>query len=117
MHGDLCWWQPDIRSLASSSGVVGICSATRCVISPAARQRDLQVRSGRGRNPARLELHVTDDGEGVPEELREHVFELILHHAVAWHGVGLYIARELCDANGARLELLGNAPGAFRIGE
>lgn len=76
----------------------------------------LQVRSGRGRNPARLELHVTDDGEGVPEELREHVFEPFFTTQSRGTGLGLYIARELCDANGARLELLGNAPGAhFRI--
>jgi two-component system sensor histidine kinase PilS (NtrC family) len=53
-----------------------------------------------------VELHVIDDGEGVGDEWREQIFEpfFTTHHRGT--GLGLYIARELCDANGAQLELL-----------
>jgi two-component system sensor histidine kinase PilS (NtrC family) len=63
-----------------------------------------------------VELHVIDDGEGVGDEWREQIFEpfFTTHHRGT--GLGLYIARELCDANGAQLELLSPGPGAdFRV--
>jgi two-component system sensor histidine kinase PilS (NtrC family) len=74
------------------------------------------LKSRAGVFPGTFELHVTDDGEGVGAELREHVFEPFFTTHSRGTGLGLYIARELCEANGARLELLDNAPGAhFRI--
>ncbi|MBK7673754.1 MAG: PAS domain-containing protein [Candidatus Accumulibacter sp.] len=63
-----------------------------------------------------VELHVIDDGEGVGDEWREQIFEpfFTTHHRGT--GLGLYIARELCDANGAELELQAPGPGAdFRV--
>ncbi|MBL8398363.1 MAG: HAMP domain-containing histidine kinase [Candidatus Accumulibacter sp.] len=59
-----------------------------------------------------IELHVIDDGPGVDEAAREHIFEpfFTTHHRGT--GLGLYIARELCEANGARLELVGTDSGA-----
>jgi two-component system sensor histidine kinase PilS (NtrC family) len=63
-----------------------------------------------------LELHVIDDGEGVSDAQREQIFEPFFTTHNRGTGLGLYIARELCEANGARLELQRNAPGAhFRI--
>jgi two-component system, NtrC family, sensor histidine kinase PilS len=63
-----------------------------------------------------FELHVRDDGAGVPDDVREHLFEPFFTTHSRGTGLGLYIARELCEANGARLELMDNAPGAhFRI--
>lgn len=59
----------------------------------------------------RVELHVIDDGQGVPDDLREQVFEPFFTTHSRGTGLGLHIARELCEANGARLELLENAPG------
>lgn len=59
-----------------------------------------------------FELHIVDDGEGIRDEQREHVFEPFFTTHSRGTGLGLYIARELCEANGARLELLDNAPGA-----
>ncbi len=52
-----------------------------------------------------VELHVIDDGEGVPEAVRAQIFEpfFTTHHLGT--GLGLFIARELCEANGASLEL------------
>lgn len=60
--------------------------------------------------PGRVELHVVDDGPGVPKAIRAQIFEpfFTTHHKGT--GLGLFIARELCEANGASLEL-GPAPG------
>jgi two-component system sensor histidine kinase PilS (NtrC family) len=64
----------------------------------------------------RVELHVIDDGPGVDEAQRNQVFEPFFTTHGAGTGLGLYIARELCEASGARLELLDEGPGAhFRI--
>jgi two-component system sensor histidine kinase PilS (NtrC family) len=66
--------------------------------------------------PGRTELHVIDDGDGIAPALRGQVFEPFFTTHSSGTGLGLYIARELCDANGAALEVLDNAPGAhFRI--
>lgn len=63
-----------------------------------------------------IELHVIDDGPGVDEAQRNQVFEPFFTTHGAGTGLGLYIARELCEASGARLELLNDGPGAhFRI--
>ncbi len=57
-----------------------------------------------------------DDGPGVPAEYRAHIFEPFFTTRPGGTGLGLYIARELADANGAALELLPKAPGAsFRM--
>lgn len=53
----------------------------------------------------RVELHVIDDGPGVAEEHREQVFEPFFTTHVKGTGLGLFIARELCEANSASLEL------------
>jgi two-component system sensor histidine kinase PilS (NtrC family) len=59
-----------------------------------------------------LELHVHDDGPGVPEAIRPHLFEPFFTTAASGTGLGLYIAREICDANNASLEYAEHAgPG------
>lgn len=63
----------------------------------------------------RIELHVIDDGPGVPEEHREQIFEPFFTTSHQGTGLGLFIARELCDANGASLQLLPDAGGHFII--
>ena len=64
----------------------------------------------------RIELHVIDDGNGVPDTLRGQIFEPFVTTHSQGTGLGLYIARELASANEADLELLDNAPGAhFRL--
>lgn len=69
-----------------------------------------------GSQDEEVELHLIDDGEGVSDEQREQIFEPFFTTHNRGTGLGLYIARELSEANGARLEALGNAPGAhFRI--
>ncbi len=56
-----------------------------------------------------VELHVIDDGSGVPEAVKAQIFEpfFTTHHLGT--GLGLFIARELCEANGASLELVADA--------
>jgi len=56
------------------------------------------------------ELHVRDDGPGIAPELRGQVFEPFVTTDSKGTGLGLYIARELCEANGASLDLLDNDP-------
>lgn len=66
--------------------------------------------------PGRFEIHVTNDGPGIEERTRNQIFEPFFTTHGAGTGLGLYIARELCDASGAVLELLPSASGVhFRI--
>lgn len=53
----------------------------------------------------RVELHVLDDGPGVPEDLRTQIFEPFFTTHAKGTGLGLFIARELCESNGASLDL------------
>lgn len=61
-------------------------------------------------------LEITDDGAGVPPEVRTRLFEPFFTTEKTGTGLGLYIARELCEANGAGLRYIESAGGAqFRI--
>lgn len=75
-----------------------------------------------GKREGWIELHVIDDGEGVEDGYTEQIFEPFFTTHNRGTGLGLYIARELCDANGARLELINSTSGADfcisgRVGE
>jgi two-component system sensor histidine kinase PilS (NtrC family) len=61
-------------------------------------------------------FELSDDGPGVPGDLRGQIFEPFFTTRPGGTGLGLYVARELADANGAALDLLPKNPGAhFRI--
>ena len=60
----------------------------------------------------RVALHVADDGPGLDEATRSHLFEPFFTTHAKGTGLGLYIARELAEANDATLELQGDAGGA-----
>lgn len=62
-------------------------------------------------------LNVIDDGPGVEEENRSTLFEPFFTTEHTGTGLGLYIAREMCEANQARLSYvdLPNAGACFRI--
>jgi two-component system sensor histidine kinase PilS (NtrC family) len=63
-----------------------------------------------------LQFDVLDDGPGVPAEQVNQLFEPFFTTDSQGTGLGLYIARELCVANGATLEYIEFAPGAqFRL--
>ena len=57
-------------------------------------------------------VQIRDDGPGVDPVLRAQVFEPFFTTRSGGTGLGLYIARELSEANGAVLELRDAAPGA-----
>ncbi|MGE0356012.1 MAG: PAS domain-containing sensor histidine kinase [Burkholderiales bacterium] len=66
--------------------------------------------------PGMLALEVADDGPGVAAELQAHLFEPFFTTESQGTGLGLYIARELCEGNGARIEYReGGAGCRFRV--
>jgi two-component system sensor histidine kinase PilS (NtrC family) len=62
-------------------------------------------------------LEVLDRGPGVPPENREAIFDPFYTTSPGGTGLGLYIARELCEGNGGRLDYLPRegAGSNFRI--
>lgn len=70
---------------------------------------------GAAMSDGRVELHVIDDGPGVPESVREQIFEPFFTTHTQGTGLGLFIARELCATNGASLELAASTSGAHFI--
>jgi two-component system sensor histidine kinase PilS (NtrC family) len=62
-------------------------------------------------------LDIIDDGPGVANELKEHLFEPFYTTETKGSGLGLYISRELCEANESRLDYLRTQEGksCFRI--
>ncbi len=51
-----------------------------------------------------VELHVQDDGPGITPEVRAHLFEPFYTTSSKGTGLGLYLARELCLNNEAKLD-------------
>jgi two-component system sensor histidine kinase PilS (NtrC family) len=49
-------------------------------------------------------LAIKDDGAGVSDEVIHHLFEPFITTESSGTGLGLYIARELCEANGGRIQ-------------
>ena len=62
-------------------------------------------------------LEILDDGPGVPEEQLQHLFEPFYTTESKGTGLGLYISRELCESNQARLDYKPREGGGscFRI--
>ena len=62
-------------------------------------------------------LEVEDDGEGVPPEQVHNIFEPFFTTESKGTGLGLYISRELCESNQARLDYKPREHGGscFRI--
>jgi two-component system sensor histidine kinase PilS (NtrC family) len=59
-----------------------------------------------------VKLDVVDDGPGVPPESRNKLFEPFFTTSPGGTGLGIYLAREICEANGAALEYVDSAGGA-----
>ena len=55
-------------------------------------------------NDTRPFLDVIDWGSGIPAEIVENIFDPFFTTTPKGTGLGLYIARELCEGNGARLD-------------
>lgn len=65
-----------------------------------------RVRVVLAKDDSAITIDVTDNGPGVAEDVREHLFEPFHSQRRGGTGLGLYLARELCQANGARLSFL-----------
>lgn len=72
----------------------------------------IAIRTRQGPGAGAIELSVKDDGPGVPEAIRPHLFEPFFTTAATGTGLGLYIAREICEGNGASLEFVDLPIGA-----
>lgn len=72
---------------------------------------------GKVTDDRRVMLEVTDDGPGVSADAAQKLFEPFFTTDAGGTGLGLYIARELCEANGAVIEYRQAAGGGacFRI--
>lgn len=69
-----------------------------------------------GANENNVCLNVIDDGQGVDIKQAKQIFEPFYTTAVGGTGLGLYIARELCETNHASLDYIEDSPGGhFRI--
>ncbi len=63
-----------------------------------------------------IQLDVIDDGPGVPSAIQAQLFEPFFTTESTGTGLGLYIARQLAEANGATLDYIEIAPGGrFRL--
>ena len=61
-------------------------------------------------------LDITDNGPGVEPQIQDKIFEPFFTNQHSGTGLGLYLARELCECNQASLRLLPSEHGAcFRI--
>jgi two-component system sensor histidine kinase PilS (NtrC family) len=59
-----------------------------------------------------VKLDVVDDGSGVPPAVRNQLFEPFFTTVSSGTGLGLYIAREACETNGATLDYIETPAGA-----
>jgi two-component system sensor histidine kinase PilS (NtrC family) len=76
----------------------------------------IRLEAGRAAGIGLPHLDVIDEGPGMPVEQRSHLFEPFFTTESQGTGLGLYISREICEANQARLDYIPREPGAcFRI--
>jgi len=77
----------------------------------------IEIRAGRLDARGAIALEVCDHGPGIEPEQLERIFEPFYTTRAEGSGLGLYLARELCEVNGARLDYVPNPRGGscFRI--
>ena len=80
-------------------------------------QPTLTLRLSPIRGHREMALDIIDDGPGIPLEKRSQIFEPFFTTHKQGSGLGLFLARQLCDANSAPLEYvqIPNAGACFRI--
>ena len=75
----------------------------------------IEVKLFRHENEVRID--VCDNGDGVSEQMQDNLFEPFNSDRTGGTGLGLYLARELCQANGGYLSYLSdNDRHYFRVG-
>lgn len=75
-------------------------------------QASIRIMVAAERGGSVVKLDVIDDGPGVPAAERNHLFEPFFTTAIGGTGLGLYIAREVCEANAATLDYVETPGGA-----
>ncbi|MDQ5911199.1 MAG: two-component system, NtrC family, sensor histidine kinase PilS [Pseudomonadota bacterium] len=77
----------------------------------------LELHAGRESSYERPFLEVRDAGPGIPPENVSHLFEPFFTTRARGTGLGLYLARELCEANRAQLQYVpvAKSGSCFRI--
>jgi two-component system sensor histidine kinase PilS (NtrC family) len=77
----------------------------------------IQMSAAKLQESGRVQLDIYDNGRGIPPEIASDIFEPFYTTTHRGTGLGLYIARELCECNHARLGLVhGSTLGTcFRI--
>ncbi len=80
------------------------------------RTVSVRLRASHSAEDGAVLLDVIDDGAGIPAELHERIFEPFFTTHTGGTGLGLFLCRELCEYNQARLSHVASATGAtFRI--
>ena len=74
----------------------------------------LAAREGAAASGDTVVIEVSDTGNGVPDELAEHIFERGVSGGGST-GLGLALARALIDSDGGRLELSIRRPATFTV--
>jgi two-component system sensor histidine kinase PilS (NtrC family) len=68
------------------------------------KPESIRIHVGAVRSDTVVKLDVIDDGPGITPDVRARLFEPFFTNAAGGTGLGLYIAREVCEANGASLD-------------
>ena len=76
------------------------------------RPGSIRVRVGAERSRSIVKLDIMDDGPGVQPAMLGQMFEPFVTTDAGGSGLGLYIAREICEANGALLDHVETPAGA-----
>ena len=64
----------------------------------------IHVKSQIHLNPRQVQINITDNGPGIPGDIEDKLFEPFFTTGAEGTGLGLYIAKELCESNGGALE-------------
>ncbi|MDY6980098.1 MAG: ATP-binding protein [Pseudomonadota bacterium] len=77
----------------------------------------VEIRATQTEESGRPFIDIVDHGPGIPPEVAEHIFEPFYTTATSGTGLGLYISRELAEANQAHLnyEPVATGGSCFRI--
>jgi len=120
----------DFRVPRGTAAAVDVDKLRRAAVNIAANARDAmgghgrlhlsaELLGGHGPEAPRLRLVLADEGPGVPQEIRDRLFDpFVTRGKKAGTGLGLAVARRFVEDHGGTLELLPEAagPGArFRI--
>ena len=73
---------------------------------PAAGPVRVWVRAGKSGGIGRAQLDIMDNGQGIDEQSQERLFEPFYTTSHKGTGLGLFIARELCEFNGVQLHYI-----------